>query len=978
MELKKVFFHKNSAIRLFRQIVAIFIFVFLTVSSVISESGNVVYKIPTRIGDLGSAGKTVGSSSFFYDEILRDLSDYYGWEYEYVSNKSYLSSFLGMESGKYDFLYDVYKVKDWEENGLIYSMLPSGRTDIVILVRSDDERFSMTNLHDLNGKRLGFEAGNPVLDERLREFREEYKIIPSDIYFGTQAQMLSRLIDGNIDYCVISTANFVTGTRNICTLSTDYVYFASCNKSLIDSIDDYVFKKYSEDPFYFIDLYQKNASNMSLAPKNFTEAEKDLIKREESFKFISGDLVQTSTLNKARKSYFDALLNISGIEIKELGKEKKDNYSFSKKLHFYEALASEGKMESCLANGNYVSMSKPFYEVKARLIIGKDINFSDLTKKSSLDNPIIVETTTDLLKVQSFFTDRFPGISQDNIWIRNNTEKCLTDLENGKCSVVIVNDFYITQKYQLSDFNLLQNGSELYYLPISFVAESGSLEEARLASSILDKTINRLPENFYGMLLTYYGLSEKYSQPINIRVLRIIFSIVLLIVIMLSHSYIMMVFNSRKYKKMALSDAMTGIMSSMGFEAELSRAIISKTDKNIAVMEFNIRGFSALNKLHGTQVGDKIINSLAELLCAHFGQMNVCRSYGDHFYAFMVSSEKKETIIEEVYRLQQRILEELIGIMQFRLVIKTGMVFCPDVILDPEVEVKNLMSCAEYARKTKGLSMIDNFCLFDESLQSRREDEEKIDASIEKALENESFYVVYQPKQELKSGKIRGAEALVRWSTSDGLTIEPERFIEILEGNGYIEKLDFYVYRKTFEFMEEMLMRGEPLVPISLNVSRMCYNAVEFVDRFYNLFKEFDIPSEYVELEIEERFTAGAGDDNIGEMTSVLKKLGFRVSMDDFGTGESSLNMLSEIPVDIVKFDRAFLRKAETSQESRIILGSLIAMMKKLGKTVLCEGVETSEQIGILKSMECDLVQGYYYSKPLKKDDFHAFLKENY
>jgi len=100
--------------------------------------------------------------------------------------------------------------------------------------------------------------------------------------------------------------------------------------------------------------------------------------------------------------------------------------------------------------------------------------------------------------------------------------------------------------------------------------------------------------------------------------------------------------------------------------------------------------------------------------------------------------------------------------------------------------------------------------------------------------------------------------------------------------------------------------------------------------------------------------------------------------MDDFGTGESSLNMLSEIPVDIVKFDRAFLRKAETSQESRIILGSLIAMMKKLGKTVLCEGVETSEQIGILKSMECDLVQGYYYSKPLKKDDFHAFLKENY
>ncbi|MCR5605705.1 MAG: EAL domain-containing protein, partial [Treponema sp.] len=220
-------------------------------------------------------------------------------------------------------------------------------------------------------------------------------------------------------------------------------------------------------------------------------------------------------------------------------------------------------------------------------------------------------------------------------------------------------------------------------------------------------------------------------------------------------------------------------------------------------------------------------------------------------------------------------------------------------------------------------------------------------------------------------------EALVRWNSPENGYLPPDSFIPILEQTGYAGKLDFYVYNETFKYLQQLKKEGCPLVPVSLNISRLNHEPFSFVRDFKTLLQKYPLLTpDYIELELEERF-AGANDEILKEMTILLQNEGFAVEMDDFGSGESSLNMLSEIPVDVIKFDKRFLRQAESSKESLIILTSMMKMVKELGKTTICEGVETEEQVNILKKIDCDMAQGYFYAKPLLPEDFKKFLLEH-
>ncbi|MBQ1794202.1 MAG: EAL domain-containing protein, partial [Treponema sp.] len=251
-----------------------------------------------------------------------------------------------------------------------------------------------------------------------------------------------------------------------------------------------------------------------------------------------------------------------------------------------------------------------------------------------------------------------------------------------------------------------------------------------------------------------------------------------------------------------------------------------------------------------------------------------------------------------------------------------------------------------------------------------------IERCIDEAFERNEFFVVFQPKISLADGKVKGAEALVRWNSSLHGFVNPSVFIPVFEQNGYVTRLDFFVYQKVFEYQQEQIQQGRPVVPISVNVSRLHQNPEKFVSAFTSKFNQYSLTPDCVELELVERF-AGASDKILIQLTELLRGAGFKVNMDDFGSGESSLNMLSEIPVDVIKFDQRFLRQAQTSKDSLIILSETMNMVRKLGKLTVCEGVETEGQVEMLRSMDCDLVQGFFYSKPLSKDAFTGYVARN-
>jgi EAL domain-containing protein (putative c-di-GMP-specific phosphodiesterase class I) len=251
---------------------------------------------------------------------------------------------------------------------------------------------------------------------------------------------------------------------------------------------------------------------------------------------------------------------------------------------------------------------------------------------------------------------------------------------------------------------------------------------------------------------------------------------------------------------------------------------------------------------------------------------------------------------------------------------------------------------------------------------------------MEVALNNKEFFVMYQPKIDLASEKIVGAEALVRWQSPELGFMPPNSFVPLFERNNFIIKLDFYVYEQVFKFIRKNMDSGKPMVPISVNVSRNHDKPDKFVHDFMKLLKKYDIPPTLIEVELLERATL---DKNLlRDITVMLQKEGFRVAMDDFGSGESSLNMLSTIPVNILKFDRSFLFASDAvngrlDETSETFIETLVGLGKNLKKETIFEGVETEEQRDFLKKIKCDQVQGYFYSKPLREEEFMEFLKKH-
>ena len=245
------------------------------------------------------------------------------------------------------------------------------------------------------------------------------------------------------------------------------------------------------------------------------------------------------------------------------------------------------------------------------------------------------------------------------------------------------------------------------------------------------------------------------------------------------------------------------------------------------------------------------------------------------------------------------------------------------------------------------------------------------------ALQQNEFQVYYQPKVNLQNQKIIGAEALIRWIKADGSAMLPGEFIPVYEKTGEIIALDFFVYQSTCQYLRSRLNANQPVVPISMNVSRMHLrnqNLVTFVEQ---LLKEYEIPPYLLEFELTENLYI-EDYQHIRRIMTALKKLGVRVSIDDFGSGYSSLNILTKLHCDVLKLDQTFLDCDHISKKNRLVIEAIHKMAKELGISVICEGVETEKQAKFLESIGCFFIQGYLVAKPLPEKDFSERLTQNH
>ena len=244
---------------------------------------------------------------------------------------------------------------------------------------------------------------------------------------------------------------------------------------------------------------------------------------------------------------------------------------------------------------------------------------------------------------------------------------------------------------------------------------------------------------------------------------------------------------------------------------------------------------------------------------------------------------------------------------------------------------------------------------------------------IQKAYENREIKVYYQPKFNALNGKIKGAEALARWQMSDGVVISPGMFIPLLEDLGLIVELDWYIFRETCRFIADELKAGRKMVMISTNFSRLHARETGFAERLAKTADSFGVPRKYLEVEITESALALEGVDIIDFVKSI-KDAGFAISIDDFGSGLSSLNFVKDVPADELKIDKSLLSHNCENEKERIVLEAIFEFAHRLNMTTVAEGVETKEQLGFLRTCGCELIQGFLFARPMPEEDFRNAL----
>ncbi len=427
----------------------------------------------------------------------------------------------------------------------------------------------------------------------------------------------------------------------------------------------------------------------------------------------------------------------------------------------------------------------------------------------------------------------------------------------------------------------------------------------------------------------------------------------------------------KKLKYLSQFDELTDVYNKSKFVSDTTDLIKSEKFVNLALFRFDIDKFSLINTFFGYKEGDNLIRYCAEMID------KICRkrkiaTYGRiraDVFAFCTSLES----LSEIEEITNTINTELNKYnINFTLVPSVSVY----IINDKDVPVNLMLDYAELATKTIKGNYMKLYAVYESWMYKESADRQTIINEMGKALSNNQFVVYYQPKYDVETFKISGAEALVRWIHPTKGIVSPAKFLPIFEESGFITKMDYYIWEQVCIDMRRWLDDGIDVKPISINVSRVDLFAHDLVETLCNLTNQYNIPRELLQLEITESVYV-YDSQFIKKIVRKLHDKGFIILMDDFGSGFSSLNILKEIDIDVLKIDMKFFEKAGDEGKGKTIVTSVICMANGLNISTVAEGVEDEEQVSFLKSIGCDIIQGYYFSKAVPKDIYYQLIKEN-
>jgi diguanylate cyclase (GGDEF)-like protein len=431
---------------------------------------------------------------------------------------------------------------------------------------------------------------------------------------------------------------------------------------------------------------------------------------------------------------------------------------------------------------------------------------------------------------------------------------------------------------------------------------------------------------------------------------------------------------SRQMAHSAEHDFLTGLPNRMLLNDRVGQAIALATRhmKKVAVLFLDLDGFKHINDSLGHPIGDKLLQSIAKRLVDSIrGSDSVSRQGGDEFVVLLLDLDQAEDAVVTARRLLQAVAQpHSIDQHDLHVTASIGVSVYPDDGLDADTLIKNA-DTAMYQAKENGRR---SFQFFKPAMNVRAVERQFIEEGLQRALERQEFVLHYQPKVNLMTGAITGAEALIRWTHPTRGPISPAQFIPVAEDCGLILPIGAWVLREACEQARAWTDAGLPVTSVAVNVSAMQFRDKNFLDHLFVILGKTGLDPSSLELELTESVLMK----HAASTTTILQTLresGIRVAVDDFGTGYSSLSYLRKFSVDAVKIDQSFVRQISVAGEDTTIVKAVIGMARGLKLRVIAEGVETLEELVFLRAYRCDEAQGYYFSRPVLPQQFALLLR---
>ena len=931
-----------------------------------------------RVGWYESAFHTTdqfGRRSGYGYEYQQRIAAYTGWTYEYVEG-SWSELFEMLQAGEIDLLSDVSYTEE-RAGKILYSMEAMGQESYYVFISPDNKEIHPDDFSSFDGKKVGVNKGS-IQEKFFSEWAEKNNIHPEIVELTVKTpEMMRMLAEGEIDALVtLDTYGNSGEIIPVCKVGFAESYFgiSKTRQDLKQELDNAMNRIFEENRDFNLQLAAKYNKPASVS-RFFSGEEKNWLSehstirvgyRDNNLPFCEKN-VETGKLSGALADYL-AIVERTG---------------FDTSLHFETVAYSSTEAElSALANGEIdciFPLTFSSYDAEERGILVTEPLVStemyvavrsDERQGVSPEQPMAVAINSGDPTYRSFLMDYFPDWTVKSY---EDIDSALQAVEDEKADCVLVNNYRLSRLSDLFDKYKLTTLTTGRSMDLCFAVR----KEDDCLYSIINKLNRLIPETTLNASLTNHAFRESKVTVgdflrDNLVYVIAIGALIIIIILLLQVRNMRMKVKEEEGRQIiseAERDQLTNLYNWNFFLIYANRLYHDHPKTPMDAIVINIDRFHSVNALHGREFGDRVLRELGEEIRDFLSETEgiASRFEADRFDIYCKHMDDLE---KQLKRFQRR-LDSVSNNASIHL--RIG--------VKPWQEGMDPVQQFDQARTACNMMRGDykkHIMVYDAAMGNREERDQLLLNDFGRALEEHELKVYYQPKYDIRPDTpvLASAEALVRWEHPLLGMISPGIFIPLFEQSGLISTLDKYVWAEAGRQIAAWRDQYGVTIPVSINLSRVDVFDPNLLNILTGIVRDNKLKYEDLLLEI----TESAYTENAEQLIRVIERLrgkGFHIEMDDFGSGYSSLNMLSTMPIDALKMDIEFIRNIERNEKDLRLVELIVDIARYLNVPVIAEGVETETQLKLLRGSGCDLVQGYYFSRPLPPEDFEKNLLEH-